>query len=276
MFGQAPKTLWEQWHPADAQNRIHLACRCLLIQSASQNILFEVGIGPFFQPTLADRYGIDPNGEHLMHSLAQTGISPADIDLVICSHLHFDHIGGLMPSDRRPTKPRFPKATLHFSERQQQVMAQPHRREKASFPPLLQELLSPYPVRTIDDRTQLSFPGGRITFFPSEGHTEGHLSSMIHFEESGSRPLFFCGDLIPGAAWCHPALAMGYDRCAHQVLEEKQHWLSLAQKANAFLFFFHDPKIAMLDAHLATQGAQPVDVEHQANVLELSPWLFQK
>ena len=96
MFGNAPKALWERWADADEHNRIRLSCRCLLIREPSRWILFETGIGAFFEPRLKDRYGIVEAEHVLLENLAALGLSHEDIDVVVLSHLHFDHAGGLL------------------------------------------------------------------------------------------------------------------------------------------------------------------------------------
>src|SRR3989338_1116502 len=113
MFGNAPKALWQRWLVPDADNRIELACRCLLIETHGYKILCETGIGAFFPPKLAERYGIQTPTRHLLlENLEQLGVAEMDIDMVILSHLHFDHAGGLLsPHGEVPVRLLFPKAT---------------------------------------------------------------------------------------------------------------------------------------------------------------------
>ena len=96
MFGNAPKALWTRWANPDEQNRIPLSCRCLLIQEPDRNILLETGIGLFFEPKLRDRFGVVEKEHILLKELAELGLSDASIDVVVLSHLHFDHAGGLL------------------------------------------------------------------------------------------------------------------------------------------------------------------------------------
>ncbi|MEO6596877.1 MAG: MBL fold metallo-hydrolase, partial [Planctomycetota bacterium] len=95
MFGNAPKVLWQRWSPVDEQNRIDLACRCLVVREAGRTVLFEVGIGAFFAPDLRRRFGVQEDRHVLLENLAAIGIAPQDIDVVVLSHLHFDHAGGV-------------------------------------------------------------------------------------------------------------------------------------------------------------------------------------
>ena len=98
MFGNAPKAMWSQWYPCDEENRIHLQCRCLLVQEEDRNILFETGVGAFFDPKMKDRFGVQETEHCLIQSLQAQGLSVDDIDIIVLSHLHFDHAGGLLPA----------------------------------------------------------------------------------------------------------------------------------------------------------------------------------
>jgi len=96
MFGNAPRPMWEKWIPPDAQNRIPLACRCLLVRDGARTILFETGIGAFFEPAMRQRFGVVEDDHVLLASLAALGVAPTTIDVVVLSHLHFDHAGGAL------------------------------------------------------------------------------------------------------------------------------------------------------------------------------------
>src|SRR5690606_13536706 len=117
-------------------NGIPLACRCLLAQGvAGRTVLFETGIGAFFEPKLRERYGVVEEGHVLLDSLAAAGFSDADIDVVVLSHLHFDHAGGLLAPWRDGETPRllFPNATFLVGARHWQRALDPHPRDRASF-----------------------------------------------------------------------------------------------------------------------------------------------
>src|SRR3990167_4336880 len=104
MFGNVPKALCSKWIEPDAQNRILLACRALLIQEENKNILLETGIGAFFEPALQKRYGIEEPEHVLLHSLQSMGIKEEDIDIIILSHLlhrAFGTFPNIAPPSRR-------------------------------------------------------------------------------------------------------------------------------------------------------------------------------
>jgi len=96
MYGNCPRAVWAKWSPPDAMDRIDLACRAMLVRDGGRAILFEAGIGAFFEPRLRARYGVVEERHVLLDSLAAAGLSHEDVDVVVLSHLHFDHAGGLL------------------------------------------------------------------------------------------------------------------------------------------------------------------------------------
>src|ERR1043165_2652853 len=112
MFGNAPRGMWEKGIPRDERNRIPLACRCLLVRDGARTILLEAGIGAFFEPTLRERYGVVEEEHVLVRSLPDAGVAPEQVDVVVLSHLHFDHAGGVLARWREGAQPElvFPRA----------------------------------------------------------------------------------------------------------------------------------------------------------------------
>lgn len=243
MFGNAPKALWERWLPCDDQNRIDLNCRCLLVQEADRNILFETGVGAFFPPDLRDRYGVQEERHCLLDALAEVGLGPDDIDIVVLSHLHFDHAGGLLSAWQEGQSPQlvFKNAWFIVGEQAWQRALQPHPRDKASFIPELPGLLEASGRLERINGTRSKRLGDAYRFHFSDGHTPGMLLTEIQTDDG---PLVFAADLIPGKAWVHLPITMGYDRFPEALIDEKHRLLSDLAKRNGRLFFTHDPNIA--------------------------------
>ncbi len=245
MFGNAPRSLWQRWFDADSQNRIHLGCRALLVRESGRNILVEAGIGAFFSPEMKARYGVEEAEHVLLQRLADLGLSDADIDVVILTHLHFDHAGGLLAAWEDGAAPRllFPNATFITSRRQWMRARNPHSRDRASFIPELLDLLEESQrLELIDAGQQTPTLGADWRFHFSDGHTPGQLLPEIPMPAG---PVVFGGDLIPGAPWVHLPITMGYDRCAEGLIDEKTILLNDLLARNGRLVFPHDPAIGM-------------------------------
>ncbi len=238
MFGNAPKAMWEQWIKPDEKNRIPLACRSLLVQTdEGKHVLFELGVGAFFEPKFRDRYGVVEAEHVLLENLAQRGISDEDIDMIVLSHLHFDHIGGILAPYGEEGRKLFPNARLVSSKRNMERAKKPHPRDRASFIPDLIQALEERDLELLDsDSFDACGLALRLHYF--DGHTPGMMCSEL---QTHSGPLFFAADLIPGLAWMHLAISMGYDRFPELVIDEKKRILEMLLEKNGALFFTHDP-----------------------------------
>jgi glyoxylase-like metal-dependent hydrolase (beta-lactamase superfamily II) len=244
MFGNAPKALWERWYPADDENRIELACRCLLVKDGNKRIVFEAGIGAFFPPKYRDRFGVQGTDNLLIHNLEKLGLSDKDIDIVVLSHLHFDHAGGLLSAYREnhPLELLFPNATFLVGAAHWKRACSPHNRDRASFIPELNELLKNSGRMVLINDSNSTILGDDYKFHFSNGHTVGLMLTEI---SSKLGPILFASDLIPGRAWVHRSIAMGYDRYPEKLLDEKIQILSHIVQTSGSIFFTHDPNTAL-------------------------------
>lgn len=243
MFGNAPKAMWSQWAPADDANRIDLACRCLVVRDGDRVILCEAGIGAFFAPELRARYGVQEDRHVLLEQLAAIGIAPADVDVVVLSHLHFDHAGGVLAAHApgQPLALAFPDAQYVVGRQAFERAQRPHARDRASFVPELPGLLAATGRLELVDGEASAVLGPGYRLRASDGHTPG--MRLVEVQGSGG-PLLFCADLIPGLPWVRRAITMGYDRFPELLIDEKTALLADLLARDGRLFFTHDPLVA--------------------------------
>ena len=263
MFGNVPKAMWSQWVAPDEVNRVPLACRALLASPLNgKTVLFETGIGAFFEPKMRQRFGVVEDRHVLLKNLAAAGFSPDDIDVVVLSHLHFDHAGGLLnawAADRQPEL-IFKKATFVVSQAAWERACQPHPRDRASFIPELTGLLKDSGRLELVDGEHCESLGRAVRFHFSDGHTPGLLlSEIVGSDNHGG--LLFCADLIPGRAWVHLPVTMGYDRYPELLIDEKRELLNDLMRRDVRLFFTHDAECAL--ARVVSADGKRFSTEHE-------------
>lgn len=238
MFGVVPKRLWERRTTPDGYNRIPLALRPLLIRTGDRNVLIDAGIGDKLGSKEREIYEIDRTHD-LDTSLASAGLTARDIDVVIASHLHFDHAGGFTTRIDGAVVPRFPRARYFIRRGEWDDAMHPNERNRASY---LQENLAPLAgagvIEFVEEDGEL-LPG--ISVCRTGGHTMHHQIVRI---ASGGRVAVFAADLIPTAAHMDPVWVMGYDLYPLDTLAYKKAFLREAVEGEYVIFFEHDPEIA--------------------------------
>ena len=257
MFGNAPKELWKQWLAPDDKNRIHLSTRALLIQTDDgRNVLMEAGAGAFFDPKMKERYGIVEQGHMLLKNLAAAGLSAEDIDVIILSHLHFDHAGGMLSAfEEGPLRLLFPNSRIYTGKAHWERACRPHVRDRASFVPQLNALLEASGrLVLIEGPTHPDLDFGRnfkLSFGYSQGHTVGLLVTRMEVEGS---PLVYGADLIPGMPWMSLPISIGYDRFPELLIDEKKAVFDALLAQEGRIYFTHDPNIACAKVCQDPQG----------------------
>jgi methylmalonyl-CoA epimerase len=239
MFGVVPRTLWEKRLPPDDSNRIPLGMRPLIVKSGKTTVLIDAGCGDKMDPKLAQIYKLDRR-YHLDHSLADAGLSADGIDVVVASHLHFDHVGGFTKIGRDGAiVPRFPKAKYIAHRAEWEDATHPHERNRASY---LQENFVPLKdagvLTLVDDAAEI-IPG--VRYRRSGGHTPNHQVVMI---ESGGRTAVFTADMYPTSVHIPDPWVMGFDLYPVDTLAFKRVFAKEAIERDYLLFFEHDPSMA--------------------------------
>jgi glyoxylase-like metal-dependent hydrolase (beta-lactamase superfamily II) len=237
MFGIVPKPLWERRAPADARNRIRLALRPLLVRGA-RTLIIDAGIGGKMEEKSIDMFGIERVPD-LPTTLAAAGLRPDDIDIVLATHLHFDHAGGFTSRDPAGRAvPAFPRARYVIRREEWDDATHPHERNRASY---LAENFVPLEQAGVVDFHEgdaIVMPGVRVV--RTGGHTMHH---EIVFVESEGKTAVFAADLMPTTAHVDEPWIMGYDLYPMETLAFKRTFVREAIDRQYLVFFEHDPNI---------------------------------
>lgn len=251
MFGHVPKALWQQWIDTDDQNRARISCRSILFRVDKKLILFEAGVGAFFSPKMRERYGIEENEHILVQELNEHGINPNDITDIILSHLHFDHVGGLLSpyEDLKSAELVFKNANFWAARRAFERAKVPHTRDKASFIEELPALLEKSGRLKLMEGSGI-FPFSQLfSYRESQGHTPGLLMLKVATPRG---PLFLPSDLIPGIRWIPLPITTSFDRYPELAIDEKKELLEEIFEEKGTLFLTHDPDFPF--AHVEKMG----------------------
>jgi methylmalonyl-CoA epimerase len=238
MFGVVPKPLWAKKTYADDRNRITLAMRSLVVRGP-RTMIIDAGLGDKDDAKFHEIYGVD-RSRNLDHTLAEAGIAPDAIDIVLATHLHFDHAGGFTTRGANgAVRPRFPRAQYIVRRGEWDDATHPNERNRASY---LSDNYVPLAgagvLQMIDDDTTV-MPGVRVR--RTGGHTMHHQIVLI---ESGGKRAAFVADMMPTTAHLPDAWIMGYDLFPLDTLGAKQRFVKEAVEQETLVFFQHDPAIA--------------------------------
>ena len=236
MFGVVPRALWSRVCPPDEHNRVRLNMNCLFVDTGSERILIETGIGSKWSPKQEEMYGI-ARERSLSESLrAVVGCGAEDVTIVVNTHLHFDHAGGnTLLDDGNHARPAFPNARYFVSRAEYEHAERPHERDRASYlPDNWRPLMESGQLELKEDEYEV-VPGLSMECVP------GHSRTMQCFRlERGGRTLFGFADLVPTRAHVASAWIMGYDLYPVETLEAKKRLLPAAAREGWLCLFYHD------------------------------------
>ncbi|WP_456441771.1 MBL fold metallo-hydrolase [Psychroserpens sp.] len=261
MFGVVPKSLWTRTNPADSNNMIDIAARCLLIEDRNRLILIDTGMGNKQSDKFFGYYFLWGN-DTIDSSLKAHGFHRDDITDVFMTHLHFDHCGGSVQwnKDRTGYEPAFKNAQFWSNKNHWEWATQPNKRERASF---LKENILP-----MEESGQLKFTSlpeldilknselGFDIFF-ANGHTEKQMIPMIHYK---GKTICFMADLLPTTGHLPVPFVMGYDTRPLLTLDEKEKFLKMAADHNYYLFLEHDAHNEIITVQHTEKGVRLKDV----------------
>lgn len=269
MFGVVPKSIWNRTNPADSNNMIDMAARCLLIENGDRLTLIDTGMGNK-QSDKFFGYYYRWGDQSLDKSLKKYGFHRDDITDVFLTHLHFDHCGGSIQwnKDRTGYEPAFKNAVFWTNEAHWQWATEPNAREKASF---LTENLIPMQesgqLRFVErtgnpfaEKSELDFG---ILFV--DGHTEKQMIPHINYK---NKTLVFAADLLPTAGHIPLPYVMGYDTRPLLTLSEKALFLDKAVKDDYYLFLEHDAHNQICTLQTTDKGIRLKEIHTFAQLFE--------
>ena len=251
VFGVVPKVLWEKVKTPDARNRVTLATNCLLVRTPEANILIEAGVGPKLSDKERDIYGYERE-PGLPASLAEVGLRPEDIDLVVMSHLHFDHCGALVtPGRDGELTPLFPRAKHVVQARELQAWRRPDPRSKPSYKPENLGILEESNRLLVVDGDATVAPGIRVRV--TGGHTAGHQAVYVTDQE---QTVVFTGDFLFMRAFLKVNWVSGLDLYPVESMERKVSFLQEAARERQLIWFYHETEQML--GYWTGEGFEPV------------------
>ena len=244
MFGIIPKPVWEKKVSADEFNRVNMVTRSLLLVSDEKKILIDTGNGTKWEEKYKQIYDINTDQYNIEKSLGKYGFSSEQITDVICTHMHFDHIGGNTKIKSGEVVPTFPNAKYWISEENWKLANHPSQKDAGSFIEHDWKVLAENKMIEIIDGREPFIEG--IETFVTHGHTPGLLHPIV---SDGSNKLFYGADIFPMVAHIPIPWVMAYDVQPVVTMEEKQKLLQKMEREDWILFFEHDPHIQACSVH---------------------------
>jgi len=255
MFGVVPRPLWEKKMLPDSRNRVTLSMNCLVIRAGGKRILVETGAGGKMNRKWRDIYGLD--GPFLLEGLRSLDLRPEDIDMVVNTHLHFDHCGGNTRLEGDQIVPTFPNARYFVQEGELDHAMRPNERDRASyFPENFAPIAAAGMLSVIEGDHALT---SGVDLIRVPGHT-AHMQCVKLSSEG--KTAFFFADLVPTTTHLPLPWIMGYDLFPMTTLENKKRWIPEAMREGWIALFAHDARVpaAYLRDRDGNWEAEPITV----------------
>ncbi|MCH7996608.1 MAG: MBL fold metallo-hydrolase [Chloroflexi bacterium] len=236
LFGVVPKTIWERKVKTDRRNRVQMGLNCLLIRSNNYNILVDTGVGKKEPDKIKDIYGLSTG--KLLRGLKDLGLGPRDINIVLLSHLHFDHVGGCTRfNGKGQVVCTFPKAKYMVQRADWEEATNPNERNTAAYhKDDFEPLLSSKQLELLDGDTEVE---RGVKAILTGGHSAGH---QIVVTGTGRRKVAILGDLIATTHHLPLPYIPAFDLFPMDTLEKKRQLLKQAEEEGWLLIFSHDPQ----------------------------------
>ncbi len=239
MFGVVPKTLWSPQSPADELNRLPLGFNCYIVETGSHTILLDTGGGGKMDARRRERMKLPPTPVPLPEIIAAAGIDPERIDLVVNSHLHWDHCGWNTMLLHGVPQPTFPRATYYTQAGEWEHAHRRHPRDSVAYTDAnYDSLVESGRMRLVEGDFEVA-PGVWLRVAP--GHTP---DMMVITASSGGATFCFLTDLVPTATHVTPTWVAAFDLDPVQSIDSKLHWLEAAARGEWICAFGHDPSLA--------------------------------
>jgi glyoxylase-like metal-dependent hydrolase (beta-lactamase superfamily II) len=236
LFSVVPRVVWERYFEPDEQNRVRIGLNALLVRTGRENVLVDTGIGYKWDARSLDRYSIRHETD-VIAELGRLGLEPEDIDIVINTHLHFDHAGTNTLERDGQVVPTFPRARYVVQRGEFEHALSPHERDRASY--------NPQDIKPVADAGQLELVDGDreiakgVRVIKVAGHNRDLQCVRV---DSGGETAFMFADLLPTTAHVPPAWVMSFDLYPVETLEQKKRLIPQAVSEGWVCVFEHDPR----------------------------------
>jgi len=243
MFGVVPRTLWSRQREPDEENRIRMATNCVLVESGSELLLVDTGIGDKGGEKFRSIFAMEEGARRLPDSIRAAGFEPEDVTHVLLSHLHFDHCGWNTRRDGDRVVPTFPNARYWFERGEIDHARNPNERDRASYTPENWEpVFDAGQAELFDDTAE---PVAGVRAVKAAGHNRDMCIVLFDGGDGEGERAVFWADLVPTASHVAYPWIMGYDLYPVTTLENKKRWLPRAAEEGWLAIFEHDPEVPL-------------------------------